>query len=42
MDSIMASGATVPITADSRDISDSYERLEPRVTDIFTPTWWRG
>jgi hypothetical protein len=42
LDAIMESGSTVPITPDSRDIETSYERIEPRVTDMYTPTWWRG
>jgi hypothetical protein len=42
LDGAMASGTTVPIMPDSKDIGGTFDRVEPRATDMFTPRWWRG
>ena len=42
IDSLMRSGTTAAIMSDSKDIGGTYERIAPRVSDMFTPTWRRG
>jgi hypothetical protein len=42
IDSLMRTGTTAAIMPDSKDIGGTYERIDPRVSDMFTPTWWRG
>ena len=43
VDSVIRGGVISPTTPDGPDTgSDAIERLDPMVTDMFTPTWWRG